>query len=467
MPAACLRALRAARLAPSCEAYDTGLPARLVTPRLVAIDGPLKGSTFLVSGESFSIGRKPDNTLAPADPSISRRHCVVCRAAGGQFRLADLDSQNGTFVNGIPVKERELRHGDQIAAGASVFVFLLEDQDSPSTDPTLALQTPGESELRHGIIGESAAIKQVIEIVARVAPLDSTVLITGESGTGKELAARALHDNSPRASRPFVAINCATLSEAFLESELFGHERGAFTGAIAQKKGKLELAHGGTLFLDEVSELALPLQGKLLRVLQEREFERLGGTQTIKADLRLIAATNRDLAALVRGGKFRQDLYYRLRVISIEMPALRRRREDIPLLANYFRVRQGGKMKRRTQGISAAAKECLMRYDWPGNVRELQSAIESAMALGSTDLILAEDLPEPVLPGEVADDALPRFDGALVEVKRDLIRKAYQQAHGDYAAAAKALGLHPNSLLRLVRTLGLRAEIRRPNSGSY
>jgi len=441
-----------------------------VTPKLVAIDGPLKGSTFFVSGDSFSIGRKADNTLSPADLSISRYHCVI-RREGSQFRLADLDSQNGTFVNGFPVKERLLNHGDQIDVGASVFLFLAEATEDPSGEPTLVLENPPSAaeaappELRHSMIGDSPAIRQVLDFIARVAPLESTVLITGESGTGKELAARALHDNSPRAARPFVAINCAALTEAFLESELFGHERGAFTGAIAQKKGKLELAEGGTLFLDEVGELAAPLQAKLLRVLQEREFERLGGTRTIKADVRLIAATNSDLAAAVREGKFRQDLYFRLRVLSIGMPALRQRREDIPLLANYFRIRHGTRQKRRVHGLSTAARDCLMRHDWPGNVRELESAIESAVALGSTGFILPEDLPESVLSSQTVGDGLPRFNQALAEAKRDLIRKAYQQARGDYLEAAKALGLHPNSLLRLVRTLGLKTELQRPQGG--
>lgn len=446
-----------------------------MTPRLVAIDGPLKGSTFSIPGESFSIGRKTDNTLCLADLSVSRHHCEI-RGDGGEFRLADLDSQNGTCLNGVPVKERLLRHGDQIDVGASVFVFLVEETDAPAADSTLVLGgrpagLPGApphaaatAGLQHRMVGESPAIERVLDFIARVAPLDSTVLIAGESGTGKELAARALHENSPRAAKPFVAINCAALTETFLESELFGHERGAFTGAIALKKGKLEMAEGGTLFLDEVGELAPPLQGKLLRVLQERVFERLGGTRAIQADLRLITATNQDLEAAVREGAFRQDLYFRLRVLSVVMPPLRERREDIPLLANYFRMQHSGRLKRRVMGISAAARECLMRHDWPGNVRELESAIESAVALGSTEMILPEDLPESVLPTQaVPGGALPLFNQALIDTKRELILKAYEQARGDYAEAAKLLGLHPNSLLRLVRTLDLKVALQRQN----
>ena len=431
------------------------------------MDGPLKGSTFAISGESFSIGRKSTNTLSLPDLSVSRNHCAILPAAGEQFRLADLDSQNGTFINGVPVKERVLRHGDQVLVGASLFIFLMEETEGSNSSPTLILAPPPDRNgLQHEIIGGSAAIQRVLDFIARVAPLDSTVLITGESGTGKELAARALHENSPRAGKPFVAINCASLNETFLESELFGHERGAFTGAIAQKRGKLEIAEGGTLFLDEIGELALPLQSKLLRVLQDRQFERLGGTRTIKADLRLIAATNRDLEAVVRAGSFRQDLFFRLRVLALEMPPLRQRREDIPLLANYFRSQQSARLKRRVTGISPAARECLLRCDWPGNVRELESAIESAVALGSTELILPEDLPESVLATRAGEDAaLPRFHQALIAAKCDLILKAYQQANGDYLEAAKLLGLHPNSLLRLVRTLDLKPALQKHNGG--
>ena len=221
--------------------------------------------------------------------------------------------------------------------------------------------------------------------IGRVAPSDSTVLITGESGTGKELVARAIHSNSPRAERPFVAINCAAITETLLESELFGHERGAFTGAIAQKKGRLETADGGTVLLDEIGELSPALQAKLLRVLQEREFERVGGTRSIAVDFRLVAATNRDLEQAIAAGTFRRDLYYRLNVVSLAVPPLRERPEDIPLLANHFARRHAANMKRRVTGVSPEALACLMAYDWPGNVRELENAIERAVVLGSTD----------------------------------------------------------------------------------
>jgi Nif-specific regulatory protein len=314
-----------------------------------------------------------------------------------------------------------------------------------------------ELSIHHSMIGESKAMREVYEFVSRVAGRDSTVLISGESGTGKELVARAVHTNSPRADKPFVAINCAAITETLLESELFGHERGAFTGAVAQKKGKLEVAEGGTVFLDEIGELALPMQAKLLRVLQEREFERVGGTRSIKLDVRLIAATNRDLKEASHTGAFRSDLYYRLNVVSLQMPALRDRREDIPLLSAFFAAQHAEKVKRRVAGISPEARACLMRYDWPGNVRELENAIERAVVLGSTEVILAEDLPDSILE-ETAASGQPvnALAEGIREAKKVLIERAIEQANGNYTEAAKILGVHANHLFRLIRTLNLK-----------
>jgi two-component system response regulator HydG len=314
-----------------------------------------------------------------------------------------------------------------------------------------------ELNIHHSMVGESKAMREVYEFVSRVAGRDSTVLISGESGTGKELVARAVHVNSPRVDKPFVAINCAAITETLLESELFGHERGAFTGAVAQKKGKLEVAEGGTIFLDEIGELALPMQAKLLRVLQEREFERVGGTRPIKLDVRLIAATNRDLKEASRTGTFRSDLYYRLNVVSLQMPALRERREDIPLLAAFFAAQHGEKVKRRVAGISPEAQACLARYDWPGNVRELENAIERAVVLGSTEVILAEDLPDSILE-ETAASGQPvnALAEGIREAKKVLIERAIEQANGNYTEAAKILGVHANHLFRLIRTLNLK-----------
>lgn len=311
-----------------------------------------------------------------------------------------------------------------------------------------------------GIVGTSPAIRRLLELVDRVAPRDTTVLVTGESGTGKELIARALHHKSPRRERSFVAVNCAALSETLFESELFGHEKGAFTGAISQKKGRFERAQGGTIFLDEVGELAPSLQAKLLRVLQQREFERVGGTQPYPLDIRIIAATNRDLAEDVREGRFREDLYHRLNVVTLDSPPLRDRKEDVPLLAQYFLQRSAERCKRQVLGLSPDAEAIITQYSWPGNVRELENAMERAVVLGVSDWVLPEDLPDTLL------DAAPRDSGAkyhhsVGQAKREAILDAYVQGNGDYKQAAKLLGLHPNYLLRLVRNLALREEINR------
>jgi Nif-specific regulatory protein len=315
--------------------------------------------------------------------------------------------------------------------------------------------------LNRNMLGESEAMRKVFEVIRKVAPTDSTVLINGESGTGKELAAQAVHLNSKRADQPFVAINCAALTETLLESELFGHEKGAFTGATAQKKGKIETAQGGTLFLDEIGEMALNLQAKLLRVLQEREFERVGGTRPVKADIRLVAATNRDLQTEVKAGNFRQDLFYRLNVVRFTMPALRERREDIVLLAENFAEKFSRAMNRRIRGISANAKKILLKYDYPGNVRELENAVERAVVLGSTDWILPEDLPEDLLDvqASAAASAAETYHEAIREKKKELILNAFREARGNYVETARLLDVHPNYLHRLIRNLEIKGEL--------
>jgi transcriptional regulator with GAF, ATPase, and Fis domain len=318
-----------------------------------------------------------------------------------------------------------------------------------------------EMNIQHDMVGDSHRMREVYQFVSRVAPTDSTVLIRGESGTGKELVARAIHRNSKRASRPFVAINCAALTESLLESELFGHERGAFTGAITQKKGKIEVADGGTLFLDEIGELALPLQAKLLRVLQEREFERVGGTRPIKVDIRLIAASNRNLDDAIKANLFRQDLFFRLNVVSVVLPPLRDRRDDIALLATYFVQKYSRAANRPVSGISPEAHSLLRRYDWPGNVRELQNALERAVVLGSSDRIRPEDLPEALVETNApAHTGVLRYHDAVNSVKRQLILKAIEQANGNFTEAAKLLDLHPNYLHRLVRNMDIRKDLR-------
>jgi Nif-specific regulatory protein len=310
------------------------------------------------------------------------------------------------------------------------------------------------------LVGEGPRIKEIFQFLARVGPSDSTVLIEGESGTGKELAARALHRHSPRSNKPFVAINCAAIPETLLEAELFGHERGAFTGAATQKKGRLEGADGGVVFLDEIGELAPALQVKLLRVLQEREFERLGGTHPIKIDVRLLAATNRNLEEAVRKGEFRQDLYYRLAVVKLTMPPLRERREDIPMLARHFLQKNAKRCKVKAKPLSREAMAALVNYEWPGNVRELENAVERALVMGSSDMVLLEDLPESLLeqtsPEEMHEG---QYHASVKELKKQLILGAVEQTRGNYVEAAGILGVHPNYLHRLIRNLGLKDEL--------
>jgi len=632
-------------------------------PRLLVTAGPLRDSTIpLPEGES-TLGRDPTNAVAVVDPSVSRKHCLLRQGEDGRFQVKDLDSRNGTLVNGLAVKEQWLHHGDEIATGDSVFLFLLEDDDRvrasrvefddchpaaetkvihpkeviylqpdrllkelPATSPlarnlsallkisrvvhairdleelqaqlldlifevvpasrgaimladggaqefsslyartrqagqsqlvrvsrTIACQVMSEdvailgmdvpaidklrdveslavSEVRsllcvplsvfqrvigciyldntnaggrfnedhlqlvaaiagisavalenarrqqwleqenqrlmaeikqeQSLIGEAPRMREIYQFLAKVAPADSTVLIEGESGTGKELAARALHRNGGRGNKPFVAINCAAIPETLLESDLFGHERGSFTGATAQKKGRLEVADGGVVFLDEIGELAPALQVKLLRVLQEREFERVGGTHTIKVDIRLIAATNRDLNEAVRLGVFRQDLYYRLAVVKLTMPALRDHKEDIPMLTRHFVQKYAKRCKVKPKPVSREAMAALVNYDWPGNIRELENAIERALVMGSPEMVQLEDLPESLLEQAPAEDMTEgKYQASVKAVKKQLIIDAVEQTNGNYVEAAVILGMHPNNLHRLIRNLGLKDAI--------
>jgi transcriptional regulator with GAF, ATPase, and Fis domain len=356
-------------------------------------------------------------------------------------------------------------HLQLVAAIAGTSAVALENARRMEWLEQENLRLSAEINLDHNLIGDSPRMKDVYQFLARVAPTDSNVLLQGESGTGKELAARAIHRNSPRSSKPFVAINCAVIPEGLLESELFGHERGAFTGAVAQKKGRLEIANGGVVFLDEVGELAPALQVKLLRVLQEREFERVGGMRPISVDIRLIAATNQDLAQAVKNGTFRKDLYYRLNVLSLVMPPLRERREDIPVLADYFVTKYIKKLNTKAKRISPEAMARLANYDWPGNVRELENAIESALVLCTSDLIQPEDLPEPILEKEVASTSEgAKYHTQLRELKKQLILDALEETKRNYTEAAELLGVHVNYLHRLIRNLDLKDTLHSPPS---
>jgi len=308
------------------------------------------------------------------------------------------------------------------------------------------------------LVAEGPAMKDVLRVVHKVARAPTTVLIEGESGTGKELVARALHDLSPRAERAFVAVNCGAIPAQLIESELFGHAKGAFTDASVAKRGLFEEADGGTLLLDEIGELPMPVQPTLLRVLQEGEVRRVGDARPARVDVRLLAATNRDLAAEVRAGRFREDLYYRLNVVQVRLPPLRDRQDEIAAIADQLLARHAKRIGIAVRRLSPRALEVLQRYRWPGNVRELENALERALVLGSTDSILPDDLPEAILEaGSTAPASTDRYHGTIKEAKKQLVLQALQQANGSYIEAAKALGMHPNSLLRLIRNLELKA----------
>ena len=389
-----------------------------------------------------------------AEPEVRSLLCVPLVLSGQALGAIYLDT-------GKPAEQFDEHHLEVMNAVAGIAALALDNMRHWEHLEQENQALRAEMDLEHNMIGESARMRAVFEFIRRVAPTDSTVLIHGESGTGKELVARAIHRNSPRAERPFVAINCAAITETLLESELFGHEKGAFTGATSQKKGKVEIAEGGTLFLDEISELAPGLQAKLLRVLQEREFERVGGTTPITLDIRLVAATNKNLAEAMENGSFRKDLYYRLNVVAVPMPALRERREDVAPLAEHFIAKASRKCKTKIKAISPEAQACLMSYDWPGNVRELENAIERALVMGSGEMLMPDDLPEAVLEGGAGEsDPAAKYHGAIKESKKQLVLQALQQANGNYIDAAKILGIHPNSLLRLIRNLDIKAAVK-------
>jgi transcriptional regulator with GAF, ATPase, and Fis domain len=467
--------------------------ARLLLNLLFEIFPAESGAVLLdddTPGRPFSVvlKRESDKRLTVSSTVVRRvmeHRAVVWVGDAGSDR--DIDSES---LAGVPAPMRSVLAAPLVVRGEVAAVLYLETSNPGRRFDQNHLQCIGavagmaavawenasyvewlqglndqlleELKPKHDMVGSSPKMLELQRLIAKVAPTTSTVLILGESGTGKELLARAIHRNSPRASGAFVAINCAALTDTLLESELFGHEKGAFTGAVGQKKGKLEVAAGGTVFLDEIGEMAPLLQAKLLRVLQERQMERVGGTQTVKLDIRMLAATNRDLEEEVRKGNFRQDLYYRLNVVTLKSPALRERTEDIIPLANHFARRFAERCGRPISGIAPAARAYLQSYSWPGNVRELENALERAVVLGSSDTILPEDLPDNIREGShPAEVSATIYDEALNAAKRQVVLKAFDQTNYDHEAASKLLGLHPNYLHRLIRTLDLRSALKR------
>jgi transcriptional regulator with PAS, ATPase and Fis domain len=439
-------------------------------PRLIAIAGPSLGALWPLAGAT-TLGRDQTSDYQIHDAAMSRRHCTIDRRDNA-WVVVDLDSRNGTMVNGVPVRAHALADGDQIRAGDSVFLFAAGTprRDAPPVESTtgaaIVLDPPSggqvtftsDEQIRHDLVGQSPAMADVLVRIGRAARVDSTVLIQGESGTGKELIARAIHANSSRAAAPFVAINCAAIPDGLLESELFGHERGAFTGALAQKRGRLELAAGGTVFFDEVTELTVSLQAKLLRALQERQIDRVGGSKPIAVDIRVIAASNVDLAQAVKNATFRSDLFYRLNVVSITVPPLRERAGDVTLLIWYFLRKHAGRCKRRIRGMTPEARQTLTGYDWPGNVRELENAVERAVVMSAGDWIDVADLPEHLLEAVPRPDDGDGYHARINLAKRETIRKALELSGGNVAQAARQLKLQPTYLHRLIKNLGVRTD---------
>jgi PAS domain S-box-containing protein len=373
---------------------------------------------------------------------LRRQRCALARKDGGRTHVV----KNASV----------LKDADGTVIGAVETLTDISDLvDRDAQIETFRRELSGEDTF-HGIVGQSAPMQQVFDLVDGVAAIDAPVIIYGESGTGKELVAKAIHEAGPRRDKPFIKVNCAALNESLLESELFGHVRGAFTGAHKDRAGRFESAGDGDIFLDEIGDLPPAIQVKLLRVLEEKVIERVGDQRPIRVRARVITATNRDLPAMVAMGEFRQDLYYRINVIPINLPALRDRREDIPLLASHFFRRISMKSGKRVQGISSAAMDLLLRHPWPGNVRELRSAFEYAMVACKTDTIGPGDLPsdrfsprpEVCLPGEDSGRSLD-------EIKKERLRKALEEAGGNRSEAARILGISRTSVWSQMKRYGL------------
>jgi DNA-binding NtrC family response regulator len=473
-------------------------------------DNVERQSYRLFSGRVTRIGRDADNDIVLSDSRCSRHHCELSYR-DQHWIVRDLGSRNGTAVNDeLIATEQPLIDGDQLQVGPHRLVFTtdpsglfvsksmeLGETDDNITVPGGFRELPrikprrsesvldeddsdgGESETRlhegesvpafevpggDGLVGQTPPMQGLREHIRRVAPTEATVLVRGESGVGKELVARALHEQSLRKSRPFVCLNCAALSETLLESELFGHEKGSFTGATQRKLGKFELAHEGTLFLDEIGELSAGIQAKFLRVLEGQPYHRIGGSDSIRVNVRVVAATNRDLEKAVKSGGFRQDLYFRLHVVEIQVPPLRERAGDVPLLAEHFLTEAAGLVKTRIRGFAPDALERLTGYQWPGNVRELKNVVQRAIIFATGDVIQAGDIRFAQLDHELLDsgqmvaitsDAEAR---SLREMEIDYILRVLDLTQWNKSRAAEILDIERSTLDRKLK----RHNIRRP-----
>lgn len=380
--------------------------------------------------------RRPDITL-------------IVITAFGSFQTAVEAIQNGAYdYISKPFKIEEMK----------VIVRRALEQRRLLRDNQFHLEETGAAAPFENLIGNSPKMLEIYKLVARVANSDVSILIQGESGTGKELVARAIHDHSLRASKPYVAVNCGALAESLLESELFGHTKGAFTGAITQKKGLFEEANEGTCFLDEIGEISPALQTKLLRVLQEREVRPVGSSENIPINIRIVAATNKDLKLLVRSGQFREDLFYRLHVVTVTLPPLREHIEDIPLLADYFLQKHIQRAQKNVQGISKETMKALAAYDWPGNIRQLENVIERAIALTTNKILLPSDIPDDLFQQEALPE-IPVSPMTLEEVKWRYIRQVLDESGGNQNKTAEILGIDRKTLYRLLKRYKHRTDI--------
>jgi len=423
--------------------------------KLVVIKGAQRGTEFVIASDLYRVGKAPENDLQLDDETVSRVHFEIVRDAKG-YLVRDMKSTNGTFLDGAEVKEAYLRSGSVIRIGSSELKF------TPFEERIEIL--PSEKEQLGEMVGKSPGMREIFGLIERIAPTDATVLIEGETGTGKDMIARTLHQLSPRNAHPFIVVDCGAVAGTLIESELFGHEKGAFTGAVTARQGAFELASGGTVFLDELGELSLDLQPKLLRVLEQRELRRVGGSKTIKVDLRVVAATRKDLRSEVEKGKFREDLYFRLNVVPITAPPLRERREDIPLLIDTMLAKLGP----AGAALSEQTRAALMAHDWPGNVRELRNVIERALALGADPGMLVA----PLGPTESAARGAQLRDGIEFEAGmsfrdtkekwNELFERRYlswliKRAEGNISKAARDADMDRKYLHKLLRKYGITA----------
>ncbi len=418
-------------------------PLILKKARFVVTAGRDEGKKMVLDSPLVSIGTLPENNLVLTDPTVSRRHAVVEETSGG-YVLRDLGSTNGTFLEGVRVREGYLSSGSVLRLGQTEMIF------SPLEE---RVEIPRSSQDRFGdLIGASAPMREIFGILERVSPTDITVLIQGETGTGKELAAHAIHGHSRRASAPFIVFDCGAVAPNLIESELFGHEKGAFTDAVKSRQGAFELADGGTLFLDEIGELALALQPKLLRALDQHEVRRVGAEQPVKVNVRAVAATNRDLEQEVKAGRFREDLFYRLSAVSISLPPLRKRREDIEPIASHLLTGISAEGKKLT-GLSPEAAAALAAYSWPGNVRELKNVLERASALSDGKRIEVRDL---FLTGKKTSTLEGLSGKTLEEIEKAAIHATLTSVSGNKTETAKLLGIAYSTLYEKMKKYGIK-----------